>query len=277
MHSLSNVVITKPTAFTGNPTRSRLAHGNLMKVLLIQPARKPSLPKLVFWKPLREGYSNMHRLHPLPIRVMHWINAAAIFIMIGSGWKIYNDEVIFGWLHFPEALTIGRWAQHGLEWHFFGMWILVLNGIAYVIYGLVTGRFRRMWLPVRWSDIVHTVRETLRLHLAHDDLTKYNAVQKLLYIGVVFILMLTVISGLAIWKPIQFSELLSLFGSFQNARLVHFLCMSAIVLFVLVHVILALLVPRTLLAMITGGPVVDDGKPRVPPKSPTDLTVESAP
>jgi thiosulfate reductase cytochrome b subunit len=197
--------------------------------------------------------------------------------MIGSGWKIYNDEVIFGWLHFPEVLTIGRWAQHGLQWHFFGMWILVLNGIAYVIYGLVTGRFRRMWLPVRWSDIVHTVRETLKLHIAHNDLTKYNAVQKLLYIGVIFILMLTVISGLAIWKPIQFSELLSLFGSFQNARLVHFLCMSAIVLFVLVHVTLALLVPRTLLAMITGGPVVDDGKSQVPPKSPADLTVESAP
>ena len=209
----------------------------------------------------------MHRLHPLPIRIMHWINAAAIFIMIGSGWKIYNDEVIFGWLHFPEALTIGRWAQHGLQWHFFGMWILVLNGIAYVIYGLVTGRFRRMWLPVRWSDIVHTVRETLKLHLAHDDLPKYNAVQKLRYIGVIFILMLTVTSGLAIWKPIQFSELLSLFGGFQNARLVHFLCMSAIVLFILVHVTLALLVPRTLLAMITGGPVVNNGKPQVPPKS----------
>lgn len=199
----------------------------------------------------------MKRLHPAPLRIMHWTNAVAMFIMIGSGWKIYNDEVIFGWLHFPEFLTIGKWAQHGLQWHFFGMWIIVLNGIAYVSYGFATGRFRRMLLPIRWSEVLHTTKDTLRLRFAHDDLTKYNAVQKLLYIGVICAAILIVISGLAIWKPIQFSELLPLFGSFQNARLVHFLCMSAIVLFIAVHIILALLVPRTLLSMITGGPMIN--------------------
>jgi thiosulfate reductase cytochrome b subunit len=207
---------------------------------------------------------HLRKLHPLPLRVMHWINALAIFIMIGSGWKIYNDEVIFGWLHFPEFLTIGKWAQHGLQWHFLGMWIFALNGLAYLTYGFVTGRFRRMLLPVTWRDLARTIRETLHFHLAHDDLTKYNAVQKLLYIGVICAGIMMVISGLAIWKPIQFSELLSLFGSFQNARLVHFLCMSAIVGFVVVHVALALLVPRTLVAIITGGPRVDTG-PRPEP------------
>jgi thiosulfate reductase cytochrome b subunit len=199
----------------------------------------------------------MKRLHPAPLRIMHWTNAVAMFIMIGSGWKIYNDEVIFGWLHFPEFLTIGKWAQHGLQWHFFGMWIIVLNGIAYVSYGFATGRFRRMLLPIRWSEVLHTIKDALRLRFAHDDLTKYNAVQKLLYVGVICAAILIVISGLAIWKPIQFSELLALFGSFQNARLVHFLCMSAIVLFIAVHIILALLVPRTLLSMIAGGPMIN--------------------
>jgi thiosulfate reductase cytochrome b subunit len=199
----------------------------------------------------------MKRLHPVPLRIMHWTNAVAMLIMIGSGWKIYNDEVIFGWLHFPEFLTIGKWAQHGLQWHFFGMWIIVLNGIAYVSYGFATGRFRRMLLPIRWSEVLHTIKDALRLRFAHDDLTKYNAVQKLLYIGVLCAAILIVISGLAIWKPIQFSELLALFGSFQNARLVHFLCMSAIVLFIAVHIILALLVPRTLLSMIAGGPMIN--------------------
>src|SRR5208282_1330592 len=72
------------------------------------------------------------RLHPLPVRVMHWTNAVAIFIMIGSGWRIYNDDVIFGWLHFPDTVVIGKWAQYGLQWHFFGMWIFVINGIAYL-------------------------------------------------------------------------------------------------------------------------------------------------
>jgi thiosulfate reductase cytochrome b subunit len=197
------------------------------------------------------------RLHPLPIRIMHWTNAVAMFIMIDSGWKIYDDEVIFGWLHFPDAITFGPWAQHGLQWHFFGMWILFLNGLAYVTYGFLTGRFRRMLLPIRPAELLANMRDALRLRLAHDDPTRYNAVQRVLYIGVLVIGVLVVLSGLAIWKPIQFSELLALFGSFQTARLVHFLCMAAIVGFVVVHVTLALLVPHTLVAMVTGGPQLD--------------------
>lgn len=196
------------------------------------------------------------KLHPWPVRIMHWLNAVAMFIMIGSGWKIYNDEVIFGWLHFPEYLTIGRWAQHGLQWHFFGMWIIVFNGTFYLIYGFVTGRFRRMLLPIRWSELIATISDALRLKLSHDDPTKYNTVQRLLYIGVIASGFLIVLSGLAIWKPIQFSELYWLFNDFQTARLVHFLCMAAIVLFLVVHVLLAFLVPQTLISMFTGGPKV---------------------
>jgi len=200
-------------------------------------------------------------LHPLPIRIMHWINAVAMIVMIGSGWKIYNDEVIFGWLHFPEVVTIGKWAQHGLQWHFFGMWILALNGLCYLVYGIVTGRFRRMLFPVRFSELIATVKDALRFRLSHDDPTKYNTVQKLLYIGVILAGIMMVVSGLAIWKPVQFSELLALFGNFQNARLVHFLGMTAIVLFMIVHVALALLVPHTLVSMFTGGPAVHDRSP----------------
>ena len=203
-----------------------------------------------------------HRLHPLALRIMHWINAIAIFIMIGSGWKIYNDDVIFGFLHFPDSIVIGKWAQHGLQWHFFGMWIFVLNGLAYLSYGIFTGRFRQKLFPISVREILVTVGEALRFHLGHDDLTRYNAVQKILYLGVMLIGVLIVISGLALWKPVQFSELAGLFGSFQTIRLVHFLCMSAIVAFILIHVTLALLVPKSLVAMLTGGPVVDDGAPR---------------
>jgi len=207
------------------------------------------------------------KLHPLPVRIMHWTNAVAMLIMITSGWKIYNDDVLFGWLHFPDAIIPGPWAQHGLQWHFFGMWILGLNGLAYVIYGFASGRFRRMLVPIRIPELVGDVRDALRFRLAHDDPTRYNMVQRLLYIGVLIAGVLIVLSGLVIWKPVQFSELLVLFGgSFQLARLVHFLCMSAIVGFVLVHVTLALLVPHTLVAMVTGGPVVTDaGEPASTP------------
>ncbi len=203
-------------------------------------------------------------LHPLPLRIMHWINAVAIFIMIGSGWKIYNDDVIFGILHFPDALVIGKWAQYGLQWHFFGMWIFVLNGIAYLSYGIATGRFRRKLFPVSVRDVLATVADALRFRLGHDDLTHYNGVQKVLYLGVMLVGILIVTTGLCLWKPVQFSELANLFGSFQTIRLIHFLCMSAIVAFILVHVTLALLVPRSLLAMLTGGPVVDDADAAAP-------------
>ena len=111
---------------------------------------------------------------------MHWVNAAAMIIMIMSGWKIYNDEVIFGWLHFSDAITLGRWAQHGLQWHFFGMWILTLNGLTYLGYGFVSGRFRAKLLPISARELIAAVRDALTLRLKHDDLTHYNAVQKLL-------------------------------------------------------------------------------------------------
>ena len=189
---------------------------------------------------------------------MHWINAAAMIIMIMSGWKIYNDDVIFSWLRFPDAITLGTWAQHGLQWHFFGMWIVVLNGLVYLIYGLATGRFRRKLFPISWRDLVATIHEAMTFRLKHDDLTRYNAVQKLLYVGIMLVGILVVLSGLSIWKPVQFSELAKLFYDFQTARLVHFLCMTAIVLFLVVHVALALIVPRSLVAMLTGGPVVKE-------------------
>jgi thiosulfate reductase cytochrome b subunit len=187
---------------------------------------------------------------------MHWLNAVAMLILILSGWAIYNDEVIFGRLHFPSWMTLGDGPEGALQWHFLAMWILGINGLAYLAYGLATGRFRRMLLPIRVREVIAEIRSALALRLSHEELTRYNAVQRLLYIGVIFIGILQVLSGLTVWKPVQFSELATLFGEFQNARLVHFLGMAAIVGFLIVHVALALIVPRTLVAMVTGGPFV---------------------
>ena len=111
-----------------------------------------------------------------------------------------------------------------------------------------------MLLPIRPREVLSNIRDALRFKLSHDDLTRYNAVQKMLYVGIIVVVIVQVLSGLAIWKPVQFSELAALFCDFQGARLVHFLGMAAIVGFVLVHVALALLVPQTLIGMITGGP-----------------------
>jgi len=210
------------------------------------------------------------RLHPGAVRTMHWINALAMIILIGSGWRIYDDEVIFGWLHFPEWAVIGIWAQYGLQWHFFAMWILMFNGLAYLGYGLTTGRFRRKLLPIRPGEVVEQVRAALRFNLAHDDIIHYNAVQKLLYVGIILVIVLQVITGWVIWKPVQLSELTYLLGGFQSARLIHFFGMVAIVGFLVVHVALALIVPKTIGAMITGGPHEPTDEPAAPLPTPAE-------
>src|SRR5256714_9759890 len=165
------------------------------------------------------------RLHPLALRIMHWGNALAMIIMIGSGWEIYNDEVIFGWLHFPHWMTMGGGAEGALQWHFAAMWLLMINGLCYLAYGLATGRFRRKLLPVWPTEVIATVRDALRFKLGHDDITHYNAVQKLLYIGIIAVIIVQVLSGFAVWKPVQLSELAALLGSFMGYRLVHFIGM----------------------------------------------------
>ena len=198
------------------------------------------------------------RLHPLALRIMHWINAAMIIIMVLSGWEIYDDSVIFGWLHFPHWMTIGAGPEGAEQWHYAAMWILMLNGLCYLAYGFATGRFRRKFLPIWPSEVIATVRDALRFRLGHDDITHYNAVQKLLYVGVIAVIIVQIVSGFAVWKPVQFSELAALFGSFQGSRLVHFIGMALIVGFLVVHVVLAIMVPKTIGAMLTGGPVVDD-------------------
>ena len=207
------------------------------------------------------------RLHPLPLRIMHWVNAIAMIVMITSGWGIYDDYVIISGLHFPKALRLGDWAAESLLWHFAGMWFLAINGLAYLLYGAITGRFREKLLPIKLPDLLRTVNETLHFKIAHDDLTKYNAVQKLLYVVVILAGISQVATGLAIWKPIQFYFLVDLFGGFQGARLVHFLGMVVIVGFLAVHVALSLLVPSTLRAMITGGPIVSRPEGRVEAES----------
>jgi thiosulfate reductase cytochrome b subunit len=190
-------------------------------------------------------------IHPVWVRITHWINALAILMMIGSGWQIYNASPLFDF-NFPKAITLGGWLGGALLWHFAAMWLLVINGIVYVTLGLITGRFRRKLLPITPAQFFTDAKAALTFKLAHDDLSHYNAVQKVLYTGVILCGILIVLSGLAIWKPVQFQELTALFGGYDFARYVHFFAMAAIVGFLVVHIALALLVPKSLRAMVTG-------------------------
>jgi thiosulfate reductase cytochrome b subunit len=190
-------------------------------------------------------------VQPAWVRTMHWINALAMILMIMSGWQIYNASPLFDF-RFSHAITLGGWLGGALLWHFAAMWLLMLNGLAYLITGLATGRFRKKLLPITPSGVISDVRAALTFNLAHDDLSKYNYVQKLLYAGIIAVGIVIVLSGLSIWKPVQLQWLTALFGGYDVARYVHFICMSAIVAFLIVHVLLAVLVPKSLRAMIIG-------------------------
>jgi thiosulfate reductase cytochrome b subunit len=201
-------------------------------------------------------------LHPLTVRITHWLNALAILAMIGSGWRIYNWEPLFGFT-FPVWITLGgspEVSQHwhneeglagALQWHFAAMWLLVINLLVYLVYGLASGHFRQNILPIRPQEILRDLRAALGGHLVHR-VGERNAVQRALYIGVISVIVLTVLSGLSIWKPVQFQELTAVFSGYDAARYVHFFCMAAIVLFLAVHLALTALVPEVLPPMITG-------------------------
>ena len=191
-------------------------------------------------------------IHPRWVRVTHWLNALAVFAMIGSGWQIYDASPLFSFIHFPGAVTLGGWLAGALLWHFAAMWLLVVNGAVYVALGLASGRFRRKLLPIRARAVVGDLAAALRGRLSHDDLSVYNAVQRLLYIGVILAGVVIVLSGLSIWKPVQLKYLTDCFGGYDTARYVHFFAMSSIVAFLAIHVTLAVLVPKSLRAMIFG-------------------------
>ena len=191
-------------------------------------------------------------IHPLWVRVTHWINAIAILVMIGSGWQIYNAAPLFDGLRFAKSISLGNWLAGALLWHFAAMWVLTINGLVYVTLGIVSGRFRRKLLPISPAQVLADAKAALSFKLSHEDISRYNAVQKLLYAGVILAGIVIVLSGLAIWKPVQLQELTALFGGYDFARYIHFFAMAAIVGFLVVHIALAMIVPKSLRAMIAG-------------------------
>ena len=190
-------------------------------------------------------------VHPAVVRVTHWLNALAILVMVGSGWRIYNASPLFDF-RFPGALTFGGWLAGALQWHFAAMWVLALNGLVYLAYGVFSDRFRRKYFPITVRGVLADVASAFRGKLAHDDLTVYNMAQRAAYVGLIVCIAVLVVSGLAIWKPVQLQALAAVLGGYEGARIVHFTAMALVVAIVFVHIVMVVLVPRTFPTMITG-------------------------
>ena len=189
-------------------------------------------------------------LHPLVVRVTHWVNAYALACMVLSGWQIYNASPLLPF-SFPAWATLGGWLAAGIAWHLAAMWLLVGNALVYFAYGLLGRHFRRTLLPISPREIARDLGRALHFRLRHE-LGVYNAVQRLLYLLVLLLGVAAVLSGLGLWKPVQLQLLDSLVGGYPVMRWIHFFAMAGIVGFFAIHMLLVLLVPRTLPSMITG-------------------------
>ncbi len=184
-----------------------------------------------------------------PERILHWLNAAAILILMGSGWEIFRADPFYP-LDIPPALTLGDDLTAALRLHFAAMWLCTFATITLLLRRLLPGRAVPL-RPLNPRGVLRDTTAALRGRLGHD-LTAYNHVQRLLYSGVFALITASALSGLAIWKPVQLAPLTDLLGGYEAARRVHFWAMAAIGAFVLLHVTMALLVPRTLAAMLFG-------------------------
>jgi len=208
------------------------------------------------------GEAMHEQRHHLLLRIAHWAQALAIVIMVGSGWRIYNQEPILPF-RFPVMFTLGGGIKatlsrsndpgvaNAIAWHFAGMWLLGGAFLLYLGYGIVSGHFRRSYWPVGPKSFIRDLVAAATFKLPHT-LGVYNAVQRAFYWGVILAVIMMIASGLAIWKPVQLAWLTALFGGFQGARVVHFLFMSAIVGFLGIHLALVALVPKTLQSMVLG-------------------------
>ncbi|WP_240629166.1 cytochrome b/b6 domain-containing protein [Pantoea rodasii] len=190
-------------------------------------------------------------IHPLWLRITHWINAVAMILMILSGWRIYNASPLFPF-SFPNGYTLGGWLGGALQWHFAAMWLFAGNGVLYLTLNLLSGRFHQRFLPLSMAQLGKDGLSALKGHLSHHDLRQYNMVQKFAYMLVVADGMLLAISGLVLWKSVQFAFLRELLGGYDAARYLHFFAMSFLCAFVVIHLIMVALVPKTLLLMTRG-------------------------
>jgi len=190
-------------------------------------------------------------IHPLWLRVTHWLNALAVVIMVTSGWRIYNASPLFDF-RFADSITLGGWLAGALQWHFAAMWLLAVNGMVYLLLNLGSGRLLRKFFPLSPRAVLADLLDAMRGRLSHADPHRYNAVQRVVYLFVMIDSVLLVISGLVLWKSVQFPLLRELLGGYEAARRVHFFAMAALVVFVAVHLTMVASVPRTLRAMVRG-------------------------
>ncbi|HEX9291250.1 MAG TPA: cytochrome b/b6 domain-containing protein [Anaeromyxobacteraceae bacterium] len=208
------------------------------------------------------------RPQPWIIRATHWANVVLLGTMAGSGLRILVAYPFLGprgedyaWyplqgVNAPAALQIGGWLAGARHWHFAFAWLFTANALVYAAYLFASGEWRRrLFFPRRDArNALETVLHDLRLRKEPPaSVGLYNGMQRLTYTGVLAVAPLLVLSGLAIYKPVQLPRLTALLGGYDFARAIHLLVLAALALFTVVHVVQVILHPRSFVDMTTGG------------------------
>ncbi len=207
------------------------------------------------------------RLQPWPIRLSHWLNVPLLAIMAGSGLQILAAFPSLGargepyrWYPFhgdppPSWLRLGDWLAGARHWHFAFAWLFVANGLFYVTYWFASGEWRRrMFRPRRDArSAVQTAAWYLRVRKSPPEQGLYNGLQRLAYSTAILLAALSVLSGVALYKPVQMSWLARALGGYDFARALHFVALALLALFTIGHVIMVAFHPKSLLDQITGG------------------------
>lgn len=216
----------------------------------------------------REQGERVRRAQPWVVRLTHWGNVVFLPVMAGSGLQILTAFPYFGprgemytWFPIqnwsaPDWMRIGGWLAGARHVHFAFAWALVANALLYLGYVFASGEWRRRFFVPRrdTKQALETLAYYTRRRRDPPAQGFYNGLQRFGYTSAILLGLVEVLSGLAIWKPVQLSWLASLFGGYDGARVVHFVVLAALALFVVGHVVLVAVHPRTLPPMITGGP-----------------------
>jgi Ni/Fe-hydrogenase b-type cytochrome subunit len=205
--------------------------------------------------------------HHWIVRVTHWVNAIALTLMVGSGLRIFNAYPAFARKGeqfccypfenkaIPDALTFGGWLGGARHWHFAMMWVLALNGLVYLTFIYLHGEWRDL-VPRRGDarDALAMIKFYLFVTKKHPVQGKNNTLQRMTYFFLPILAILAVLTGLAIWKPVQLGWITALFGGYVWARYWHFMTMLALVVVSFAHIFMIFAVdPYSLQSMFTGG------------------------
>ena len=206
------------------------------------------MPQVVPYASHASGKRNATYEHPFAVRLTHWLNAIALFVMAGSGLRIYLAFPAFGdklppkdFFVFPHRYSIGGWLGGALQWHFTFMWLFIAAGLAYIMHQVITGTWRQVvFMPRDVLGVWPMFRHYFLFGPKPEQVESYNPLQKLAYTGSIFLGALSILTGLVLYKSAQLSFLIPLLGGYRSVRILHFVALAGFLAFVPGHLVMVI-------------------------------------